>query len=210
MICAYYISCMYTSTGLRYIPNLLTVGRILATPLLLLLLTVESQAGQMSAVFLFVLASLSDYYDGVLARRLGVRSRLGQYLDPLADKILILGTFTTLALQAPELVPWWAVTAIALRDIVVTALRSWAEAHGRTLHTYQVAKAKTMVQIAFLFGLLLLRAATHLSPPFRQGAQWILYESALPGLALAAVVGFTLATGALYVIAPVEEKLDVE
>jgi CDP-diacylglycerol--glycerol-3-phosphate 3-phosphatidyltransferase len=201
---------MYTSAGLGYIPNLLTVGRILVTPLLLLLLTVESQAGQMSAVFLFVLASLSDYYDGVLARRLGVRSRLGQYLDPLADKILILGTFATLALQAPELVPWWAVAAIALRDVVVTALRSWAEARGRTVHTYQVAKAKTMVQVAFLFGLLVLRATTHLSPPFRQGARWILYESALPGLALAVVVGFTLATGALYVIAPVEEKLDVE
>ena len=100
---------MYTSAALRYIPNLLTVGRILVTPLLLVLLSVQSQAGQMSAVFLFVLASLSDYYDGVLARRFGVRSRLGQYLDPLADKVLILGTFIALALEAPDLVPWWAV-----------------------------------------------------------------------------------------------------
>lgn len=208
--CGYNVHSMYTSANLRYIPNLLTVGRILVTPLLLLLLTVQSQAGQMSAVFLFVLASLSDYYDGVLARRFGVRSRLGQYLDPLADKILILGTFTTLALQAPDLVPWWAVVAIALRDIVVTALRSWAEASGRTLQTYRVAKAKTMFQVAFLFGLLTLRAATYLSPPFQQGAEWILYESPLPGLALAVVVGFTLATGALYVVAPMEEKLDVD
>lgn len=199
---------MYTSAGLRYIPNLLTVGRILVTPLLFLLLTVPSQAGQMSAVLLFVLATLSDYYDGVLARRFGVRSRLGQYLDPLADKILILGTFTALALQSPDLIPWWAVVAIALRDVVVTGLRSWAEAYGQTLHTYYVAKAKTMVQVAFLFGILVLRAGTHLSPPFRQGARWVLYESTLPGLALTLVVGFTLATGALYVIAPVEERLN--
>lgn len=201
---------MYTSAVLRHIPNVLTVGRILVTPLLLLLLSVPSQAGQMSAVCLFVLASLSDYYDGVLARRLGVRSRLGQYLDPLADKVLVLGTFIALALEAPDLVPWWAVTAIALRDVAVTALRSWTEAHGRTLHTYRVAKAKTMIQVAFLFGVLVLRAATYLSPPFRGGAEWVLYDSGLPGLALIGVVGFTLATGALYLVAPVEENMDLD
>jgi CDP-diacylglycerol--glycerol-3-phosphate 3-phosphatidyltransferase len=201
---------MYPSASLRYIPNLLTVGRILVTPLLLLLLSVPSQAGQMSAVCLFVLASLSDYYDGVLARRFGVRSRLGQYLDPLADKILILGTFIALALEAPDLVPWWAVVAIALRDVVVTVLRSWVEAYGQTLHTYRVAKGKTMLQILFLFAVLVLRAATHMSPPLQEAARWILYESQLPGLALIGVVGFTLATGALYVVVPVEEKMETE
>ncbi|MFO8098850.1 MAG: CDP-diacylglycerol--glycerol-3-phosphate 3-phosphatidyltransferase [Salinibacter sp.] len=197
---------MYTSAAYRYIPNLLTVGRILVTPLLLLLLTVPSQAGQLSAVVLFVLASLSDYYDGVLARRYGVRSRLGQYLDPLADKILVLGTFVMLALQEPGLVPWWAVIAIAGRDVMVTGLRSWVEAGGRTLHTYRVAKAKTLLQIAFLFGILLLRAATYASPPLRGWATWILQDSMVPGVALAVVVGVTLATGALYFVAPVHES----
>ena len=201
---------MYTSAALRYIPNLLTVGRILVTPLLLVLLSVQSQAGQMSAVFLFVLASLSDYYDGVLARRFGVRSRLGQYLDPLADKVLILGTFIALALEAPDLVPWWAVVAIALRDIVVTIFRSWAEATGQMLPTYRMAKGKTMLQILFLFAILVLRAATHTSPPLQEAARWILYESQLPGLALIGVVGFTLATGALYAVAPVKEQMDSE
>ncbi|MFB6273175.1 MAG: CDP-diacylglycerol--glycerol-3-phosphate 3-phosphatidyltransferase [Salinibacter sp.] len=201
---------MYTSAAFRYIPTLLTVGRILVTPLLLLLLSVQSQAGQVSAVFLFVLASLSDYYDGVLARRYGARSRLGQYLDPLADKVLVLGTFIALALESPDLVPWWAVVAIALRDVVVTALRSWAEACGQTLHTYRVAKAKTMVQVAFLFGVLVLRATTYMSPPFNRAARWLLYESSLPGLALTVVVGVTLATGALYVVAPAEENVDLE
>ena len=201
---------MYTSAALRYIPNLLTVGRILVTPLLLVLLSVQSQAGQMSAVFLFVLASLSDYYDGVLARRFSVRSRLGQYLDPLADKVLILGTFIALALEAPDLVPWWAVVAIALRDVVVTIFRSWAEATGQMLPTYRMAKGKTMLQILFLFAILVLRAATHTSPPLQEAARWILYESQLPGLALIGVVGFTLATGALYAVAPVKEQMDSE
>lgn len=201
---------MYTSASLRYIPNLLTLARILATPLLLLLLTVPSQAGQMSAVMLFVLASLSDYYDGVLARRFNVRSRLGQYLDPLADKVLVLGTFGMLSVLEPAIVPWWAVGLIALRDLVVTALRSWVEAWGQTLHTYRLAKAKTMLQVAFLFGVLVLRAATHLSEPFREGATWLLYESHVPGVALAIVVGFTLATGALYLVAPVKKKAEGE
>jgi len=201
---------MYTSAAFRYIPNLLTVGRILVTPLLLLLLSIPSQAGQMSAIILFVLASLTDYYDGVLARRFGARSRLGQYLDPLADKVLILGTFIALAVEAPDLVPWWAVLAIALRDVIVTGLRTWAEAYGQTLHTHRLAKGKTMLQTAFLFGVLTLRAATHFSPPLRDAARWLLYDSDVPGLALTVVVGFTVATGALYVLAPVEEKMEMD
>lgn len=201
---------MYTSAGFRYIPNLLTVTRILVTPLLLLLLTVPSRAGQACAVVLFVLASLSDYYDGVLARRYQVRSRLGQFLDPLADKILVLGTFGMLALEEPIVVPWWAVAVIALRDLAVTGLRSWVEAWGKTLHTYRIAKLKTTLQLAFLFGVLLLRTGTYLSPPIQQWATWLLRESQLPGIALALVVGFTVATGALYLVAPVEERVEAE
>jgi len=201
---------MYTSAGFRYIPNLLTVARILVTPLLLVLLTVQSPGGQASAVALFVLASLTDYYDGVLARRFQVRSRLGQYLDPLADKILVLGTFGMLAFQAPTVVPWWAVVLIALRDVAVTGLRSWVEAGGGSLRTYRIAKAKTMLQLAFLFGVLVLRFATHLSPPIRAWAVWILRDSALPGVALAGVVGFTLATGALYFVRPAQQRVEVE
>jgi CDP-diacylglycerol--glycerol-3-phosphate 3-phosphatidyltransferase len=201
---------MYTSAGFRYIPNLLTVARILVTPLLLVLLTVQSSEGQASAVALFVVASLTDYYDGVLARRFQVRSRLGQYLDPLADKILVLGTFGMLAFQEPTLVPWWAVVLIALRDVAVTGLRSWVEAGGKSLQTYQVAKGKTMLQLAFLFSVLVLRYATYLSPPLRDWAVWILRDTALPGVALAGVVGFTLATGALYFVSPTQERVEVE
>lgn len=201
---------MYTSAGYRYIPNLLTLTRILVTPVLLLLMTVPSQEGQATAVALFVLASLSDYYDGVLARRFQVRSRLGQYLDPLADKVLILGTFGMLALQEPTVVPWWAVAVIALRDVAVTGLRSWVEASGKTLRTYRVAKLKTSLQLAFLFCVLLLRMMTYAAPPVRQWAVWALRDSALPGVALAVVVGFTVATGVLYLIAPAEERVEVE
>ena len=99
---------MLTPAAMRYIPNLLTAARIVLTPAVLLLLTVPSLAGQTAAVVLFVAASVSDYYDGALARRIGARSRLGQFLDPLADKILVLGVFATLAVLEPDIVPWWS------------------------------------------------------------------------------------------------------
>jgi CDP-diacylglycerol--glycerol-3-phosphate 3-phosphatidyltransferase len=198
---------MYFPVATRHIPNALTVARILLTPLVLMLCTIPTLAAQGSALALFVFASASDYYDGVLARRMKARSRLGQFLDPLADKILVLGLFGMLAVQEPQIVPWWAVGLIALRDGLVTGLRSWTEAQGRTLRTFRAAKAKTLSQLAFLFGMLVLRAVEHLPPPVAGGARWLLRDSGLVDLALMAVVAVTLATGALYFVAPEEETL---
>ena len=200
---------MLTPAAMRYIPNVLTVARILLTPAVLVLLTVPSLLGQTAAVSLFVIASVSDYYDGALARRMGARSRLGQFLDPLADKILVLGVFAMLAVVEPQIVPWWAVAVIALRDAVVTGIRTWAESSGRTLRTYAIAKWKTLAQLAFLFWMLVVRAAAHLPLPVRHGAEWLLDESLIPYSLLLFVVVFTLGTGALYVFQPEEDVLDV-
>lgn len=201
---------MYSSASVRYIPNALTVVRILLTPLLLVLCTIPTLAAQGTAVVVFMCASASDYYDGVLARRMGVRSRLGQFLDPLADKILVLSVFGMLAVEQPQIVPWWAVLLIAGRDVLVTALRSLAEARGRTLHTFRVAKGKTLAQLAFLFGMLVLRAVTHFPPPASEGARWLLYQTPIPFFLLVLVVSFTVATGLLYVMAPQEESVQAE
>jgi CDP-diacylglycerol--glycerol-3-phosphate 3-phosphatidyltransferase len=67
-----------------------------------------------------------------------------------------------------------------------------------------------MIQLAFLFGVLVLRTGTHMSPPIRDWATWVLHESLLSSMALAVVVGFTVATGALYLIAPIGEKVEAE
>lgn len=197
---------MPTSAALQHIPNLLTVARILMTPVVLLLLTVPTAWGQGGAVVLFVAASVSDYYDGVLARRMGARTRLGQFLDPLADKVLVLGTFAMLAVVEPASVPLWAVLAIAGRDLVVTAIRTWAESQGRTLRTFRIAKAKTMSQLAFLFGMLVLRTATHV-PGLAPGARAVL-DGPLPYGTLLLVVALTVGTGLLYVLQPQEEKME--
>ena len=199
---------MLTPAAMRYLPNILTVARILLTPAVLVLLTVPTLTGQTAAVLLFVAASVSDYYDGVLARRMGARSRLGQFLDPLADKILVLGVFGMLAFLEPQVVPWWAVGVIALRDVVVTAIRTWAESQGRTLRTFRVAKLKTLSQLAFLFWMLVLRGATYLPVPIRDGAVWLLDASSIPYLLLLGVVALTVGTGALYVFQPAEDAMD--
>lgn len=192
---------------MRYIPNALSVARIVLTPVVLLLLTVPTLLAQSAAVMLFVAASASDYYDGKLARQMGARSRLGQFLDPLADKILVLGVFGMLAVLEPQAVPLWAVLVIAARDLLVTGLRSWAESQGRTLRTFRAAKAKTMSQLAFLFGMLVLRATTHLPGTLSGGARWLLHDSLVPYACLWIVVLLTVGTGALYVLHPQDDTI---
>lgn len=189
---------MFRTVSRRNIPNALTVARILMTPLLLVLLVTPTFWARLGAVLLFVLASASDYLDGVLARRMEAHSQVGKFLDPMADKILVLGTFVTLAVIEPRVVPWWAVLLIGLRDALVTGLRSWAAARGHALRTLPAAKWKTLVQLLFLFLMLVLLTLTHGSAP--ETPRWLLNHTMLPFGLLMVVVGFTIYTGALYVM----------
>jgi CDP-diacylglycerol--glycerol-3-phosphate 3-phosphatidyltransferase len=191
---------------MHHLPNVLTALRIALTPVVAALMLTPTLAAQTAAVACFMVASASDYLDGVLARRWQVRSRLGQFLDPLADKLLLLGTLGMLAALEPQAVPWWAVVLIAARDAVVTALRSRAEAQGRTLRTFEAAKAKTLLQIAFAWGLLVLRALAHAPAPLGDAATRAL-ASPVPFATLLVVLAVTLGTGALYVLWPQEERL---
>lgn len=185
---------------MRYLPNALTITRILLTPLMLVLLATPTFWGRLGALVLFVVASVSDYLDGELARRMEARSRFGTFLDPMADKVLVLGTFVTLAVIEPQIVPWWAVLLIALRDAVVTGLRSWAESHGKTLRTLTAAKWKTSAQLVFLFLMLLVLTLAEGGTPLHASAQWMLHETPVLFVLLMGVVAFTLYTGALYVM----------
>ncbi len=184
---------------MKNVPNALTISRIVLTPILLVLLFSGTLLGQVGALVLFILAALSDYLDGKLARSYGVRSRLGQFLDPFADKVLVLGTFIALSVMLPALVPWWAVALIALRDVAVTGLRMWVEAQGRTLRTIPMAKAKTSLQLAFLIGMLVLLAAQRLPGRLAELADGVL-ASAIPFVVLMVVVVVTVLTGVWYLL----------
>ena len=151
------------SCAMRFIPNAITTFRIVVTPLLIVCLFRETVWSHSLALVLFILGALSDFADGYVARALKMKSRLGHFLDPVADKVLVLGTFFALAWLYPQQVPWWAVGIIALRDVLVTALRMIAESGGRSLRTMRIAKVKTALQLIFLGLFLLLLVLGHTS-----------------------------------------------
>lgn len=182
---------------MKHLPNSLTILRVLLTPVVMALLLTETWFGEVCALVLFIVAAVSDYYDGKLARSYGVHSRFGQFLDPLADKILVLGTFVALALLMPQIVPWWAIALIAARDVAITAFRSWAEARGHSLRTLPAAKAKTTAQLAFLITILVLLVGRRLPGVIGAAAMW-LYGSVIPYSLLLVVVVLTVGTGILY------------
>ena len=194
---------------MKYVPNALTITRIIVTPVLLVLLFSNTLTGYAWALGLFVYASISDHFDGKIARRYEVESSFGKYLDPLADKVLVLGTFIVLIFVLPELVPIWAVALIALRDVAVTGLRSWVRrTHGRSLRTIRIAKAKTTVQLVYLIGTLLLLTLSRITGPIGDQAMGILQSRALYWM-LVFVAFVTVATGVVYFVR-VNNLLDEE
>jgi CDP-diacylglycerol--glycerol-3-phosphate 3-phosphatidyltransferase len=112
---------------MKHVPNALTISRIVAAPLCLWGLWTGTFVGQLLGTVLFIAAAITDYWDGRLARQYGVGSRLGQFLDPLADKVLVLGAFFLVPFLAPvdeglaapagAWLPWLAIGAIAARGV---------------------------------------------------------------------------------------------
>lgn len=187
---------------MKHVPNALSTIRIVVTPILIWLLFVGGFAGYAWALVLFVLASISDWLDGRIARKYRAKTRLGQFLDPAADKVLVLGTFVSLAIIMPERIAWPAVILLAVRDFAVTGLRSWMESRGRSLVTRGSAKLKTAAQLTFLITMLTALAVsegggTILGP---EPAAFTLRVLDGPVLtwALWIVVAVTLATGLQY------------
>ena len=182
---------------MKHVPNTLTILRIVVTPVLIFLLFSKFTLGPFWALVLFVLASISDYLDGKLARIFGLHSRLGRFLDPFADKVLVLGTFTALSVLLPGAVPWWAVALIALRDISVTGLRIWTEAKGKSLKTIPMAKTKTTFQLIYLIGMLLLLAVSKIPGEIGDIAHHFAI-GIIPFVLLMFVVLLTVSTGVYY------------
>jgi CDP-diacylglycerol--glycerol-3-phosphate 3-phosphatidyltransferase len=144
------------SAGLSALPNVLTLFRIGCVPLVILLLVDPSVASRRVAAALFLAASITDYLDGYLARRRGIVSALGQFLDPLADKLLVSAVLVMLvALPGEPRVPAWIAALIISRDLAVTGLRAIASQRGMTLPAEELGKYKMLAQIFALQGLLI-------------------------------------------------------
>ena len=134
------------------IPNALTASRILLTPVFMACLFASGWGWKWAALMVFTIASLTDLYDGYLARKDNAVTTLGRFLDPLADKIL--ASSALIAFVALELVEMWLVAVIVGRDVLVTGFRMYALYSGRQVVTSKLAKWKTTVQLTVIFFIL--------------------------------------------------------
>jgi CDP-diacylglycerol--glycerol-3-phosphate 3-phosphatidyltransferase len=144
---------MSLRTGLLNLPNLLTLGRIAAIPVLVILLLFDSREAGFWAAAVFGLAATTDWLDGWLARKWEIVTVLGKFLDPLADKLIVMAALIMLIPMGR--VPAWAVFLILAREMVVTGLRSIASSEGIVIAASDLGKYKTIFQMTAIPGLLL-------------------------------------------------------
>lgn len=144
---------MNLRTGLLNLPNLLTLARVAAVPLIVIIMLSDSREAGFWAAALFGVAAVTDFVDGWLARKWGVVTVLGKFLDPLADKLIVLAALIMLIPFGR--VPAWAVFALLAREIVVTGLRSIASSEGIVIAASDLGKIKTIYQMVAIPGLLL-------------------------------------------------------
>lgn len=183
-------------------PNLLSFSRILAAPFLYALVVSPARYGLALALVVFAAASLTDTLDGELARRRGLVSALGVYLDTTADKILV--AVLLVALVAVHLAPGWMAALIIAREFLVTGLRSYAAALGVVIPAGGWGKAKTVITIGALTLVLLAGDASHRGVLSSQTApgSWLVTQVgpySLPVWALLIAVVWTVGSGAEYI-----------
>lgn len=135
------------------VPNILTMMRIAAIPLLAALLMSPSQLSGFWAAAVFALASVTDWLDGYLARRMGIVTVFGKFLDPIADKLIVMAALIMILPYGR--VPAWMVLIILGREIIITGLRGIASSEGIVIQASELGKFKTIFQIVSILGLLL-------------------------------------------------------
>jgi len=135
------------------LPNLLTLARVFMIPLFLALLDRETPRSCFWAAMVFTAAALTDALDGYLARKLGIVSVLGKFLDPLADKLIVMASLVWMVPMGR--IPAWVVVVLLARDISVTGLRSIAASEGVVISAGQEGKTKTALQMIGIITLVL-------------------------------------------------------
>lgn len=156
------------------VPNTLSLIRVFLAPLVLLFLSLridtpisflpEVSWGDALAATVFIIAALTDTFDGYIARRDNLVTTLGKFIDPLADKVLVVAAM--LALIELERVPAWIVMVIITREFVVTGLRLVAAAEGVVIAASKGGKLKTVCQIIALIMLIL-------KIPYGMAVMWV-------------------------------------
>jgi CDP-diacylglycerol--glycerol-3-phosphate 3-phosphatidyltransferase len=181
------------------LPNCLTALRIALTPILLLLLFADTWYWKSLAFVVFSAASLTDLYDGKLARAGNQETPLGRFLDPLADKILVTSALVALALN--KMVNFWIVLPIVGRDILITGIRLYGLSQGKQMVTTRLAKWKTAAQLTTVLFILLVIGVEETVERFAANSTFFLDDQLIQLLAnvlLAGVLLLTLLSGFHY------------
>jgi CDP-diacylglycerol---glycerol-3-phosphate 3-phosphatidyltransferase len=152
------------------LPNQLTVARFFLTGLFVLLLSIQLAFGSTWALVIFIIASITDYLDGAIARRRNLMTDFGALMDPLVDKILMAAAFILLVERGAF--PAWVAIIIISREFLITGLRLLAASKGVVLPAEKLGKHKTIWQIVMvLYFLLLLSLAEIIGTPWNDA--WI-------------------------------------
>jgi CDP-diacylglycerol---glycerol-3-phosphate 3-phosphatidyltransferase len=150
--------------------NRLTVSRLVLTVLFVASLNSTWVYGHTTALIIFILAGITDYFDGEIARRSGSVTNFGKLMDPLVDKIMMAAAFISLVpLQA---IPAWAATTMVARDFLITGLRLMASARDQILPAERLGKHKTSWQIVTVVFFLVLLSARELKYASGEGDWW--------------------------------------
>ena len=133
---------------LKKIPNILTIGRIIIVPFFVLAFYLPGFYGDLTALILFIVASFTDFLDGMLARMFGVESKLGELLDPIADKIIV-ATALILLVMDGTIRNYEVIAAIIIltREILISGLREFLAKASVSMEVTSLSKLKTFLQM---------------------------------------------------------------
>jgi CDP-diacylglycerol--glycerol-3-phosphate 3-phosphatidyltransferase len=137
----------------KHLPNFLTMGRLILAPPIVILLLFPGKLASALAALIFLIASLTDYFDGFIARRFKLESSFGRFLDPIADKVLV--TSALIMLIALDRVQAWVVMLIISREVAVSALRATTKTWDTTLTPSRLGKLKTVFQFTAIVPLII-------------------------------------------------------
>jgi len=179
------------------LPNILTFFRILITPLFIFFLFEDFEGAHIWALFVFIIASVTDAYDGYYARKNDMVTDTGRFLDPLADKILVSSAFISFSIMG--LIDFWMVGLILFRDLFVTSLRIIMARNGFTMITSTIAKSKTGVQLGIITFTLIFLSLKNLGTVLSYEMHTFINDNQLVYNLTFVAVLFTLYTGFSYI-----------
>ncbi|MGC3989625.1 MAG: CDP-diacylglycerol--glycerol-3-phosphate 3-phosphatidyltransferase [Chthoniobacteraceae bacterium] len=171
------------------LPNRLTVARFFLTLLFVVVLSTHWPYSRTIALALFILASITDYADGQIARKWNMVTDFGKLMDPLVDKIMMAAAF--ICLVPLNMIPAWAVIVVISREFMITGLRLLAASKGTVLPAEKMGKHKTawqIITVLFFLGVLMLREVAGVKFPRHhvESIGWVL---------IAIMLGFTVYSG---------------